>query len=258
MNNTWLAVPETCYSVTEGSQNTGATKSVVRWWETKYRPRREWRWGFSNVRSGWVRVGHVSDSFYYDSIPRFGPVWEKEIVRLSCSALRWCLQLHGCHTGPAWEKEKNEKNETEEECTKPSEWKWSSMDRVLSLLTSRDRLREGRICMDGLIRQPYVTTWKKKFSRGSIRIRDVTDLNLSPETDYRDSTTSLCIISNYSSIRLSGDAIQHAILIMSLRGTNNWTFFVTVGMKPTSAYENILFYYICSNCKPPICFGHLL
>jgi len=163
MNNTWLAVPETCYSVTEGSQNTGATKSVVRWWETKYRPRREWRWGFSNVRSGWVRVGHVSDSFYYDSIPRFGPVWEKEIVRLSCSALRWCLQLHGCRTGPAWEKEKNEKNETEEECTKPSEWKWSSMDRVLSLLTSRDRLREGRICMDGLIRQPYVTTWKKKI-----------------------------------------------------------------------------------------------
>jgi len=35
------------------------------------------------------------------------------------------------------------------------------------------------------------------FSCGGIRIRDVTDLNLGPETDYRDSTASLCIISHY-------------------------------------------------------------
>jgi len=65
----------------------------------------------------------------------------------------------------------------------------------------------------------YVGGWVRgdRFSRGGglIRIRDVTDLNLDPETDYRDSTTSLCIIS-HSSLRLSGHDIQHAILIMSL------------------------------------------
>lgn len=35
----------------------------------------------------------------------------------------------------------------------------------------------------------YVGKKKKRFSREGIRIRDVTDLNLGPETDYRDSTT---------------------------------------------------------------------
>lgn len=46
---------------------------------------------------------------------------------------------------------------------------------------------------------------KRRFSREGIRIRDVTDLDLGPETDYRDKTASFCIISNYSSIRLSRD-----------------------------------------------------
>ena len=67
----------------------------------------------------------------------------------------------------------------------------------------------------------YVGGWVgNRFSRGGIRIRDVTDLNLGPETDYRDSTASLCIISHYSSIRLSGNAIQHAIVITSSKERN--------------------------------------